>query len=113
MQFPGFAVSDAGQAYEALEPGAIRQAVDALFARAERDLNTRTLSGLHASSSQVVLGGRIGVRHWDRAVFIFRSLKRAIEGFLGFRFFMFSGIALVQLSGIPIGGPLSGAILHL
>eukprot|EP00959_Pyramimonas_sp_CCMP1952_P192127 4017366-Pyramimonas_sp.AAC.1 len=44
MDYPGFTVSDAGQAYEALESKSMRVAVDSLFQRAEAQRRTRTLS---------------------------------------------------------------------
>eukprot|EP00959_Pyramimonas_sp_CCMP1952_P061018 1274754-Pyramimonas_sp.AAC.1 len=69
MDYPGFTVSDAGQAYEALESKSIRVAVDSLFQQAEAQLRTRTLSVLHTTAAQVALGGRIGIRRWDRTVF--------------------------------------------
>eukprot|EP00959_Pyramimonas_sp_CCMP1952_P109019 2279981-Pyramimonas_sp.AAC.1 len=109
MDVPCFSVSDAGQAHEALGSKTIRAVVDPLPHRAQAEFKTRTLSVLRATSVQGVLGGRIGVRQWDRTICLVSSLKRAVEGFLGFRLFVFSGVALAQLPGIPIGGPLSGS----
>ena len=41
------------------------------------------------------------------------SHYRELEGFLGLRYFLVAGVAVCQLSGIPIEGPLSGVTLHL
>eukprot|EP00959_Pyramimonas_sp_CCMP1952_P410769 8608091-Pyramimonas_sp.AAC.1 len=58
-------------------------------------------------------GGNFREPHSDRTVFSFRSLRRAILGFLGMKFFRIGCLWLEQPRGIPIGWPLSGVILEL
>ena len=44
---------------------------------------------------------------------MFGSLKRAVTGFMGMRYFLIANICFLQVRGIPIGGPLSGVVLRL
>ena len=46
-------------------------------------------------------------------MFTMSTLRRALTGFIDFRFFLRAGFCLTQLQGIPIGGPLSPIILHV
>eukprot|EP00959_Pyramimonas_sp_CCMP1952_P028918 606778-Pyramimonas_sp.AAC.1 len=60
----------------------------------------------------VFFGGGAGRRLWDRTVWFLKSIRRALEGFLGMILFVICGLVVQQVMGIPIGGPLSGAILQ-
>ena len=67
---------------------------------------------MRTQRSHVFFGGRLDQRLWDRTVWLLGSVRRALEGFLGMRLFLICGLVVQQVRGIPIGGPLSGAVLH-
>ena len=106
-------MADAGQAYEAFRLERIWKAIDNLFNRAKRRFPFRCISVLKSRRAHVFPGGTITTKFWDRTVFLLSSLRRALTGFMGFRFFLCAGFCLTQLQGIPIGGPLSPSILHI
>ena len=68
---------------------------------------------LKSRRAHVFPGGTITTKFWDRIVFTMSTLRPALTGFMGFRFFLCAGFCLTQLQGIPIGGPLSPIILHI
>ena len=67
---------------------------------------------MRTQRSHVFFGGGVNQRLWDRTVWLLKSIRRALEGFLGMRLFVICGLVIQLVLGIPIGGPLSGAILH-
>ena len=113
MSHPGGLTADAGQAYEAINVSYIWQSVDHLFERVSKLTNNLTITVLRTRRSHVFLGGSIQARLWDRCVFLISSIRRCITGFMGMRYFFVASICLMQCKGIPIGGPISGAVLHL
>ena len=113
MQVPGVCVADAGQAHEAIRLERIWKAIDNLFNSAKRRFPSRCIYVRKSRRAHVFPGGTITTKFWDRIVFLLSSLRRALTGFMGFRFFLCAGFCLTQLQGIPIGGPLSPIILHI
>eukprot|EP00959_Pyramimonas_sp_CCMP1952_P396136 8299973-Pyramimonas_sp.AAC.2 len=109
MRLPGVLVGDAGQACEAIDVARILGCLDRLFSKVEAH---RCITILRTQRSHAYFGGHTNQRLWGRTVWVVRGLRRALEGFLGVRLFLVGGLVVQQLQGIPIGGPLSGSILH-
>ena len=112
MLVPGLVVGDAGQAYEAIALDRIYACLDRLFDQLESEKTQRCVTVMRSQRSHVFFGGGVNQRLWDRTVWLLRSIRRALEGFLGMRLFVICGLVVQQVRGIPIGAPLSGAILH-
>ena len=113
MSGPGVIVADAGQAYEDIPIPLIWSWLDRLFLRLEKICKCRTVTVFRTRRSHCRLGGHCEGRIWDRVVFYFSSIKRALTGFMSMRFFRLGKICTEQKKGIPIGGPLSGNVLHV
>ena len=111
MSSPGLVVGDAGQAYEALKRERITIALDFIFTEANKQNSTKAVYVTHEQPARVGFGGDISTPYRDRTVLLAKSVHRCILGFLGMRFFRLGAYFMLQIDGIPIGGPLSGQIL--
>ena len=101
MQVPGVCVADAGQAYEAIRLERIWKAIDNLFNRAKRRFPSRCISVLKSRRAHVFPGETITTKFWDRTVFLRSSLRRALTGFMGFRFFPVRRLLSHAAAGYP------------
>lgn len=68
---------------------------------------------MHRTKATTAVGGRIDDRLCDRTVFFASKLRTCMEGLLELRTYRIGNLFLRQAKGIPIGGPISGAILDL
>ena len=68
---------------------------------------------MHRTKATTSIGGRIDDMLCDRSVFFSSKLKTCVRGLLDMRVFRIGNLFLRQAKGIPIGGPISGAILDL
>eukprot|EP00959_Pyramimonas_sp_CCMP1952_P325867 6821192-Pyramimonas_sp.AAC.1 len=103
MVSPGLVVGDAGQAYEAIALDRIYDCLDRLFDQLEPEKKQRCVTVMRAQRSHVFFGGGADQRLWDRTVWFLKSIRRALEGFLGMRLFVICGLVVQQVRGIPIG----------
>ena len=72
-----------------------------------------SISVFHPQQALVNAGRTIGVGYLDRTVFKLSYIYRAVVGYLGMRIFALADLFLLQLAGIPTGGPLSSYILEI
>lgn len=112
MVSPGLVVADAGQAYEDLDRAAIDSSLDYIFTESSRRSESQTVFVTHGRPHTAGFGGSISMSYRDRTVFLVRSINRFVQAFLGMRLFRFGKQVLLQIKGIPIGGPLSDRILN-
>ena len=97
MTCPGLVVGDAGQAYEAIAVDKIHECLDRLFAKldaSEKEGKRRCVTVMRTRRSHVFFGGSSTRRLWDRTVWYTSSIRRALEGFLGTRLFLVSGLVV-------------------
>ena len=106
---------DAGQAYEVISLSEINNSSDDLFLICSKLLGCKdpTVSVMHRTKAITNLGGRIDDMLCDRTVFFASKLRTCINGLLQMRTYRIGNLFLRQVKGIPIGGPISGAILDL
>ena len=67
---------------------------------------------MHTTNAKTRFGGWIKDILHDRTVFYLSKVASCVRDLLSLRVFRFGDKFLVQLSGIPIGGPISGAALE-
>ena len=104
-------VADAGQAFEVLQLPFVIFVLQKLFSSA-RAIGVPDAVQVHKSTKVITaLGGSIRTPYTDRAVFTLCSLLQYALAALLFRYFQFGPLVAIQLTGIPIGGPWSLAIL--
>ena len=115
MKHPTLRTNDAGQAYEVIDHSVIKKSTDELFNNFSRITKNKdpTISVMHRTKATTAVGGRIDDRLCDRTVFFASKLRICMEGLLEMRTYRIGNLFLRQAKGIPIGGPISGAILDL
>ena len=93
----------------------INERIEDLFSICSRQLGCKdpTVSVMHRTKAITALGGRIDDMLCDRTVFFASKLRTCIKGLLEMRTYRIGNLFLRQVKGIPIGGPISGAILDL
>ena len=114
MAGPTLYTADAGQAFEMIDPSRVRRAFRIIFKNIKclTGRSDPTLSCLHTSKSKVRFGGWIRVTLFDRSVFYLSKVSSCMQSLLKLRWYRFGDLFLEQVSGIPIGGPVSGAVLE-
>ena len=80
--------------------------------RATTNQNDPTLSVIHSVKSKAKYGGWITEKLYDRSVFFLSKVAHGMRTLAKLRYYKFGNSFLYQCSGIPIGGPVSGAILE-
>ena len=81
---------------------------------AAKKKHTRSVWVKHGRQHCCGSGGSIKKKYNDKIVLLSSSVERCVRGFLGMRGFRCSSKGfLYQKLGIPIGGPLSGAVLDV
>ena len=115
MRYPTLHTADAGQAYEVIDRAEIQSSIDELFFNVSKITRSKdpTVSVMHRTKAMTSIGGRIDDMLCDRTVFFASKLKTCIGGLLDMRVYRIGNLFLRQAKGIPIGGPISGAILDL
>ena len=114
MQGPTLFTADAGQAFEMISPSRIERAFRIIlknihFRTGKQD---PTLSCMHTAKPKAGFGGWIQDTLLVRSVFFMGKVSSCMRSLLRLRWFRFGNRYLVQVSGIPIGGPVSGAALE-
>ena len=113
MLVPGCLVCDAGQAYEAIPLPVIYQCLNSLRSEVQSKQQLQRLQVFHDGSRGVVPGGKLDIKYVDRTIVIARTLFCVVFAYLGMRIYRLGKCCLLQLHGIPIGGPMSTAVLHM
>ena len=114
MAAPTLYNADAGQAYEMIKPSRIERAFRIIFKciQIRSRLENPTISCIHSTKAKTRFGGWIRDRLNDRTVFFLSKVSHCMRGLVKLRWFKFGNLFLHQRSGIPIGGPVSGAVLE-
>ncbi len=112
MPVPGVVVADAAQAYEVIPSESIYSVLGRVIDYSENRHNISRVQVFHDRHRNVLVGGNATVAFKDRVVLFTKSIARAFIGCLGVRFYRVGELFIMQVSGIPIGGPLSAAVLH-
>ena len=112
---PTLHTADAGQAYEVIENIEIEKSIAELFSVCSRLTNSKdpTVSIMHSTKAKTAVGGRVDDTLCDRTVFFASKVRTCVKGLLEMRTYRIGNLFLRQAKGIPIGGPISGAILDL
>ena len=115
MEHPTLRTADAGQAYEVVPRTRIEEATTDMFSIVSKTTRVKdpTVSVMHRTKAVTAVGGRIDDMLCDRTVFFASKVKTCIQGLLDMRTFRIGNLFLRQVKGIPIGGPISGALLDL
>ena len=114
LSAPTLHTADAGQAFEVIKPHRIDRAFRMIFklVRISCRREDPTVSCMHTPKSKTRFGGWIRDRLKDRSVFYLSKVEHCMRGLAKFRWYIFGDKFLYQKEGIPIGGPVSGAILE-
>ena len=114
MMQPTLRVSDAGQAYEAVDRNIIRTSLKGIFDCSRKSMRQPDpcISVLRSRQSCVTYGGYIHDRTGDRDTIFLSKLEQCVYSLLSLNLFRVGNRVLKQCKGIPIGGPISGAILR-
>jgi hypothetical protein len=114
MLQPCGATVDAGQAYEALCHSFVFKCLSSLFDTAATPQHAATtVTVFRTPSYRAFLGGHPCTLVDDRAVFWLDRIKHSITCLLGMNVYRICSTFIRQTSGIPIGGPISGAVLEV
>lgn len=113
MKHPTLHISDAGQAFEAIKVDVIESRLDSLFDRAVMSTTcTNPSIQVHCSrKSSVSWGGFIKDDLSDRKVLLLSTIRTCVKSLLQCRLYLCGNRVLRQRCGIPIGGPISSAVL--
>ena len=97
-----------------IKPTRIERAFRIIFKSIQIKTGRRgpTLSCMHTTKSKARFGGWIRDTLLDRSVFFLSKVSSCMRVLLELRCYKFGDKYLVQVSGIPIGGPVSGAALE-
>ena len=109
---PTVATWDAGQAYEILNPTQVLRDLDHVCTRCEA-AGSGLLQIWHSARSLVGFSKSLHRSLNDRVVLVTHSIKSCVRAYMKMRIFRFCNIFLKQVSGVPIGGWLSSALLNL
>ena len=114
LREPTLFTADAGQAFEMIKPARIERAFRIISESIKTKTGRRgpTLSCMHTTKSKARFGGWIRDTLLDRSVFFLSKVSSCMRALLELRWYKFGDKYLVQVSGIPIGGPVSGAALE-
>ena len=113
MLQPTLYTGDAGQAYEMIQPPRVERAFRMVF-KAIKIITKHpnpTISCQHTTKVKTCIGGRIRDRLSDRTVFLLSKIAHCMRSLVQLRWYKFGNFYLWQKAGIPIGGPVSGAVL--
>eukprot|EP00959_Pyramimonas_sp_CCMP1952_P279233 5837885-Pyramimonas_sp.AAC.1 len=113
MERPGVVVADAAQAFEMVSQDSVRGSIESLFADAGARGFPDTVHVFREARLNGDFGGSIGVVHKDRDAFTFRTLRRCCNVVLRMACYRFGPLVVTQVSGIPIGGPMSRILLSV
>ena len=114
MAHPTLYTADAGQAYEMVKQSRINRAFTFIFKalRIKTKLKDPTISVQHSTKAKARFGDYIRDKLFERSVFYISKVENCMRGMVKLRKFQFGNLFLEQVSGIPIGGPVSGAVLE-
>ena len=114
MRHPTLYTADAGQAYEMVKQSRINRAFNFIFKalRLKTKLKDPTMSVQHSIKAKARFGGCIRDKLFDRSVFYISKVENCMRSLVNLKIFRFGNLFLQQVSGIPIGGPVSGTVLE-
>ena len=113
MSGPTLYTADHGQAYEMVAPARIENSFCSIF-KAIRRVTKKAdplISVIHSTKAKCKFGGFITDKLFDRSVFYLSKIEKSMRALVECRWYRFGNNFIFQKSGIPIGGPVSGAIL--
>lgn len=111
---PTLYTADAGQAYEVIKTHRIERACRIIFPsiQAVTGKSDPTISCQHTAKAKARFGGWIRDTLSDRSTFYLSKVAHCMRSLVKLRWFKFGNMYLHQKVGIPIGGPVSGAVLE-
>ena len=114
LPHPTLYTAEAGQAYEMIKPERVERAFRFIFKAIQIITGKKdpTLSCQHTPKVKARFGGWIRDRLEDRSVFFLSKISHCMRSLIQLRWFKFGDKYLLQTAGIPIGGPVSGAVLE-
>ena len=111
MNVPTLRVYDAGQAYEVIREGSISRDLNDVLAKA-RECGFSLVQVLRAVRPLVAASRNLKRNYGDRVVLTVDSIKKCVDSYLMLRVFRVGNRFVQQVSGVPIGGPVSSALLR-
>ena len=113
LSHPTLITADAGQAYEVIETEFINSTISDIFNRVKQKAksSTITVQVMKTTKDKSSFGGLVSEKLGDRTIFYLNQIKHCVESLLKLNIFRWGDVFLRQVWGIPIGGPLSGAVL--
>ena len=114
MDGPTLQSADAGQAFEMIRPERIERALRIIFRliQLKTGKDDPTISCMHSTKAKARFGGWVRDVLHDRSCYFMSKVASCVRSLPKLRIFRFGSKLIVQLSGIPIGGPISGAALE-
>ena len=109
---PTLRTYDAGQAYESVSVHRCLRTVEYVVRRA-KDMNLRCMQSLFKGAAHVSPTRRMFQAVTDRMTLSPESILRCVRSYLHFHVYKMGNVYLLQTKGVPIGGPLSGALLDV
>ena len=111
---PSLHTADAGQAYEMVKASVIEDSFSQVFKAIRSSTKQRdpTLSVIHSTKAKAKYGGWISDKLYDRSVLFLSRVAHGMRTLARLKFYKVGNSFLYQRSGIPIDGPVSGAILE-
>jgi hypothetical protein len=105
-------VYDAGQAYEVLDINKIISNLNDVIQNARND-GVHLVQILRSVKSLTDIAHTLRRDLGDRTIFKLESISKCVQAYLKMRIYRIGNKFMVQRAGVPIGGPLSGALLRL
>ena len=114
MSRPTLYTGDAGQAYEMIQPSRVERAFRMVFKAVQITTKKEnpTISCQHTTKVRTCFGGRVRGRLGDRTILLLSKIAHCMRSLVKLRWYKFGNAYLWQKAGIPIGGPVSGAVLE-
>ena len=116
MLHPGFVAGDAGQAYEELDPDFVAESLNHFYSLAGFSSDPKrdaTISVYNSIAHHARSGGVVVDLVEDRTVFWISRLRKCVAALLAMKIYKLGSKFLVQVRGVPIGGPISGVVLEI
>lgn len=110
---PTVYTADVGQAYEIVDPGRVERAFRIIFKSIQTITGKAdpTPSCIHYQKAKTTFGGWVRDKLSDRSVYHLSKVSHCKRSLVKLRFYRFGNLFLHEVSGIPIGGLVSGAVL--
>ena len=104
-------MADAPQAFEGLSSDSIEETLTFLFGQARLHITTGTISVAKGRPFTVACAGNPREKHRDWQGIFLSTLERVVRLYLQLQLYRVGEKIWQQISGVPIGGPISNGIL--